>query len=87
MWLRDFLPKDIQSLRILLYGYDSVQKDSTSTCSNQHYARQLLDAVNTIRCGDKEVYTGTHDDTKPCSPVNRGNTARLFSSDIVWVVL
>jgi hypothetical protein len=56
MWLRDYLPTDIQGLRILIYGYDSVLKGSTSTNSIQHYALQLLDAVSTIRFEIYEVY-------------------------------
>ncbi|KAF8541865.1 hypothetical protein BDD12DRAFT_730767 [Trichophaea hybrida] len=49
MWLRDFLPSDIQGLRILLYGYDSALQGSTNTSSIQQYGRQLLDAVNNSR--------------------------------------
>jgi hypothetical protein len=53
MWLRDFLPLDLQqkkaNVRILIFGYDSELKESTSTSSIQEFSRQLLDAVNGAR--------------------------------------
>ncbi|KAF8242790.1 hypothetical protein K440DRAFT_664538 [Wilcoxina mikolae CBS 423.85] len=43
--------------RILVYGYESALKDSTSTSSIQQFSRQLLDAVNSIRSEkEKERY-------------------------------
>ncbi|KAA8894431.1 hypothetical protein FN846DRAFT_819409 [Sphaerosporella brunnea] len=61
MWLRDFLPVDLElrqaNVRILTFGYDSALKDSTSTNSIQEYSRQLLDAVHSARADtDKERY-------------------------------
>ena len=51
MWLRDFLPVDLQdtNVRILTFGYNSGLRDSTSTSSLLDFSRQLLDGVNSAR--------------------------------------
>jgi hypothetical protein len=49
MWLRDFLPEFVPTARILIYGYDSQLKESSSFASIFEFAKQFLDAVKTIR--------------------------------------
>ncbi|KAF8241755.1 hypothetical protein K440DRAFT_641239 [Wilcoxina mikolae CBS 423.85] len=45
MWLRDFLPEDMQDIgiRVLTFGYNSKLRNSTSTSSIQQFSRQLMD--------------------------------------------
>jgi hypothetical protein len=51
MWLRDFLPKDLNSEapRIMIYGYDSALMKSRSDASIHEYARQFLEALKNAR--------------------------------------
>ena len=60
MWLRDFLPVDLQdsNVRILTFGYNSGLRDSTSTSSLQDFSRQLLDGVNSARADAEKVRMG-----------------------------
>ncbi|KAI5841718.1 hypothetical protein BZA05DRAFT_344772 [Tricharina praecox] len=59
MWLRDFLPSDLetrgQSVRILTFGYDSGLIDTTATPSIQDYARALFDSLSGERTGDNAL--------------------------------
>jgi hypothetical protein len=54
MWLRDFLPEDLNQdghhVRILTYGYDSTLVGSSSDASVHDSARRLLEAVKDSRC-------------------------------------
>ena len=51
MWLRDFLPVDLEArghkVRILTYGYDSTRTDATADI--QSFAEDLLRLVNSVR--------------------------------------
>jgi hypothetical protein len=60
MWLRDFLPVDLQdaNVRILTFGYNSGLKDSTSTASLRDFSRQLLDGVSSARAHAEKARTG-----------------------------
>jgi hypothetical protein len=55
MWLREFLPKDkaFQNSRIMLYGYRSTVKDSTSSDSIQDHSRRLLLQLQNIQREEK----------------------------------
>jgi hypothetical protein len=55
MWLRDFLPDDIPTIRTFIFGYDAALRDSTSTSSFSDYSRQLLLAIHTARVDDVGV--------------------------------
>ncbi|KAI5794181.1 hypothetical protein FPQ18DRAFT_165423 [Pyronema domesticum] len=59
MWLRDFLCKERglkDCARILIYGYDSILKDSTSTMTIRDHSRKLLDLVRSVRSEPEERY-------------------------------
>jgi tyrosyl-tRNA synthetase len=63
MWLRDFLPSDLQKLghkvRILTFGYDSaLNNNSGATPSIQSHARMLLDNLSSQRRGEKVYVRG-----------------------------
>lgn len=54
MWLRDFLPEDLQenhhSARILTYGYDTRLAGSMSGAYIYDLSKQFLEAVEDARC-------------------------------------
>ncbi|KAF9872960.1 ankyrin repeat domain-containing protein [Colletotrichum karsti] len=49
VWLRDWLPKDIPNVRVLLYGYDTTLLKNESTSSIEDLSRRLLESVTTFR--------------------------------------
>jgi hypothetical protein len=55
MWLRDCLPQDLPKVRIFTFGYNSTLRSSTSTSSIRDFARQLLNAMHSVRAGDDDV--------------------------------
>ena len=52
VWLRDFLPKDLPNVRVLLYGYDTTLPGSLSKQSVEDLGRALLEQVNAFRAND-----------------------------------
>jgi len=56
MWLRDFLPQDLESqgckVRVLTFGYDSALKDDGFTPSIRDFARSLFDSLDGERKGE-----------------------------------
>ncbi|KAI5858071.1 hypothetical protein BZA05DRAFT_385833 [Tricharina praecox] len=58
MWLRDFLPPDMERLghkvRILTYGYDCSLQDSDSSAGICDFAKSLLVEINGARTSKKE---------------------------------
>lgn len=52
MWLRDILPDDLPSARILTYGYDTRLAGSHSNARILDYAKEFLDTVMDARCRD-----------------------------------
>jgi hypothetical protein len=62
MWLRDFLPADLEDLkpRIFTYGYDSALKGSTSTGSIHQFGRLFLSLVNSARLNEKVRLNNLH---------------------------
>lgn len=57
MWLRDFLPPDMERLghkvRILTYGYDCSLQDSDSSAGICDFAKSLLVEINGARTSKK----------------------------------
>lgn len=53
MWLRDVLPLNFPSFRILTWGYDSGLQDSRTTQSIMDFSSSLLLALDTVR-GESE---------------------------------
>ena len=51
VWLRDFLPKDIPNIRVLLYGYDTTLAGSNSRSSIRDLSKSLLDSIRAFRSG------------------------------------
>jgi len=49
MWLRDFLPEDIENIRVLLYGYNSKVDDSKSIQNVEDIAGTMLERLMNIR--------------------------------------
>jgi hypothetical protein len=49
MWLRDYLPQDIKSARIVLYGYPSRVDASKSVEKIEDIARQFLERLINFR--------------------------------------
>lgn len=52
MWLRDFLPEQVQNARILIYGYDANVVVDTSTGRIRTFAEALLEGLRTLRNTD-----------------------------------
>jgi hypothetical protein len=52
VWLRDFLPRDLPNVRVLLYGYDSTLSDSLSKQSIEDLGRALLEHITAFRTND-----------------------------------
>ncbi|KAM5359278.1 hypothetical protein ACJA88_015171 [Fusarium oxysporum] len=52
VWLRDFLPKDVPNIRVLLYGYDTVLPGSLSKQSIEDLGGALLEQVVAFRARD-----------------------------------
>ena len=49
VWLRDFLPKDIPNIRVLLYGYDTKLAESNSRSSIRDLSKSLFYSSVSIR--------------------------------------
>lgn len=49
MWLRDFLPEHVPTVRILTYGYDSALLGSASNASIYDFAMRFLQALKAAR--------------------------------------
>lgn len=49
VWIRDFLPSDVPSARVLLYGYDSQLVKSSPKVSIGDLAKALVEEVVTFR--------------------------------------
>jgi hypothetical protein len=51
MWLRDFLPQDLENLRIMTYGYNSSLKDSKKASEETmvDYRREFITALEDVR--------------------------------------
>uniref|UniRef100_A0A8H7NAA2 NACHT domain-containing protein n=1 Tax=Bionectria ochroleuca TaxID=29856 RepID=A0A8H7NAA2_BIOOC len=53
VWLRDFLPKDVPNIRVLLYGYDTTLPGSLSKQSIEDLGGALLEQINAYRARDE----------------------------------
>ncbi|KAM5342908.1 hypothetical protein ACJ41O_013874 [Fusarium nematophilum] len=53
VWLRDFLPKDVPNIRVLLYGYDTVLPGSLSKQSIEDLGGALLEQIIAFRARDE----------------------------------
>jgi len=49
LWLRDFLPEDLPSVRVFTYGYNSTFVFSRDTGNLRDYARELLENIRSER--------------------------------------
>lgn len=52
VWLRDFLPKDMPNIRVLLYGYDTSLQGSLSNQSMEDLGRGFLEKIIAFRAND-----------------------------------
>jgi hypothetical protein len=52
VWLRDFLPKDVPNVRVLLYGYDTTLPGSLSKQSIEDLGGALLEQIIAYRASD-----------------------------------
>ncbi|KAH6973907.1 hypothetical protein EDB80DRAFT_595707 [Ilyonectria destructans] len=52
VWLRDFLPKDVPNIRVLLYGYDTTLPGSVSKQSIEDLGGVLLEQIIVYRASD-----------------------------------
>ncbi len=53
VWLRDFVPKEIKSARILVYGYDAKLEMSDDKSSIGDLAKSLLGSFKVFRSDTK----------------------------------
>ncbi|KAJ6102456.1 hypothetical protein N7486_004883 [Penicillium sp. IBT 16267x] len=52
VWLRDFLPRDLPNVRVLLYGYDTTLPGSLSKQSIEDLGSALLEQITAFRAND-----------------------------------
>lgn len=52
VWLRDFLPKDLPNVRVLLYGYDTTLPGSLSKESIEYLGGAFLEQTKAFRAND-----------------------------------
>jgi hypothetical protein len=87
VWLRDFLPEDIPTARVLIYGYDTTITKGDTKHSITHLAIAFLDSVKAFRAATEvTLYNRSAQtlllihtlDTPPtnhlCRPHSRGPT-------------
>jgi hypothetical protein len=55
IWLRDFLPKDIPTTRILVYGYDTTITEKDVKHSITDLAIAFLDSIRAFRAATKVI--------------------------------
>lgn len=51
VWLRDYLPRDVGGIRVLLYGYSSTLVDSISKDSIVDLGQRMLELICAFRQG------------------------------------
>ncbi|SPO02531.1 uncharacterized protein DNG_05204 [Cephalotrichum gorgonifer] len=56
VWLRDFLPKDLHNIRVLLYGYDTTLPESYSKQTIKDLGRTFLEQIIAFRTRDGTSY-------------------------------
>ena len=49
MWLRDYLPKDINNARVMIYGYDSLLNGNASRSTLSDYSTNLIHRLLEMR--------------------------------------
>ena len=49
MWLRDFLPKDIKDVRIIIYGYDTNLREPKWKTTIFELAKSMLEGLRAVR--------------------------------------
>lgn len=49
VWLRDWLPKDVPHIRVILYGYDTTLLKNDSKSSIEDLGRAFLESLETFR--------------------------------------
>ena len=49
MWLRDFLPKDMERIRSVVYGYNTNLKQGNWKTTIHDLAKSMLDSLRSIR--------------------------------------
>jgi len=60
VWLRDFLPKDIPTARMLVYGYDTTITDKDAKYSIKDLGRAFLDSYKAFREATQVTCTALH---------------------------
>jgi len=53
VWLRDFLPEDIPTSRVLVYGYNTKVERSTDKSSIHDLAKSFLESLKAFRVETK----------------------------------
>ncbi|KAF9772370.1 hypothetical protein IL306_009926 [Fusarium sp. DS 682] len=84
VWLRDFLPKDVPNIWVLLYGYDTSLQGSLSNQSIEDLGGEFLEKIIAFRANDGPNAALIHDlvvnsDSEPSTSLKR--QAREFSED------
>ncbi|KAF8533704.1 hypothetical protein BDD12DRAFT_759569, partial [Trichophaea hybrida] len=49
MWLQDFLPLDVENIRIMTYGYDTNLGSSSDNCAILDYKKNLVQQLENAR--------------------------------------
>lgn len=61
VWLRDWLPKDVPHIRVLLYGYDTTLLKNDSKSSIEDLGRAFLESLETFRRNTNVGCPSNHD--------------------------
>ncbi|KAJ4181106.1 hypothetical protein NW759_017203 [Fusarium solani] len=78
VWLRDFLPKDVPNIRVLLYGYDTVLPGSLSKQSIEDLGGALLEQIIAFRARDGALVRARRRPSDANSDLSKASYGLLF---------
>ena len=78
MWLRDYLPKKISNIKVLIYGYPSGLENSISTISLFEHSKLLKERLLAMRLAAQVSW---HE-----SPHNIYTIATVFGAEVIGLV-
>ncbi|PMB67555.1 Ankyrin repeat domain-containing protein 50 [Beauveria bassiana] len=78
VWLRDFLPKDVPNIRVLLYGYDTSLQDSRSNQSMEDLGQGFLEKIIAFRANDGALIRACKHRHNQDSDLSKASFGMLF---------
>ncbi|RYO96491.1 hypothetical protein DL765_011580 [Monosporascus sp. GIB2] len=78
VWLRDFLPKDVPNIRVLLYGYDTTLPGSLSKQSIEDLGGAFLEQIIAFRARDGALVRARRRRSDANSDLSKASYGLLF---------